>query len=88
MTKQFAQHTLITIVRPNGVTEVVKRGGGLTDAEFAKAKAATAAAGRGELVSFEVVMRDVPDYSAERAFEASTNAILGAMQHRAESRVR
>lgn len=52
--------TTVTVIRPSGATEVVDISAsypsGLTDAMFAKMVAATKAAGRGEMVSYSVVV--------------------------------
>jgi hypothetical protein len=89
---QVADHTLLTIRRPNGAIETVRREGGMEPSVFAKIKAATKAAGRGECLGFEVVMRTatVEGYAegvaAERADDAARQAIYDAMDHAAEKR--
>lgn len=87
---QIADYTLMTVVRPSGVTEIVRRDGGMSPQAFAKFQAATRAAGKGELVSFEVVMRTavVAGYAAavraEKAADAARAAIYRAMDARPE----
>lgn len=57
--------TTIKVIRPNGATEVVDISAsypsGLTDAMFAKMVAATKAAGRGDMVSYSVVISGPSD---------------------------
>lgn len=81
-------HLEIDIRRPNGVIETVKPAGRttLTPAQFAETKRATAAAGRGEVLCFRAVTKQIEAPAewaaldaAERAYDASTKAIYRAM---------
>lgn len=82
---EIADHTVMSVRRPNGDIEQVRKDGGMSDAAFAKIKAATKAAGRGDLLSYTVIMRTtvVAGYAAavtaERADDASKAAIYRAM---------
>ena len=57
---QVRDHLLLTVVRPSGVTEIVKHPtiNNITERQFAEIKRMTKAAGRGDVISYENVMRD------------------------------
>lgn len=57
---QLRDHLLLTVVRPNGTTEIVKHPTikYVTEREFAEIKRMTKAAGRGDVISYKNVMRD------------------------------
>lgn len=90
-TIQVADYTLMSVRRPSGDVEQVRKEGGMSDVAFAKMQAATKAAGRGDLLSYEVVMRTavVAGYAAavaaERSDDASKAAIYRAMDATAET---
>ena len=51
---------MLTVIRPNGVTEIVRHPSftEITEATFKAAQVATAKAGRGQLVSYENVKKE------------------------------
>lgn len=57
---QIRDHLLLTVVRPNGVTEVVKHPTikYVTENEFKTIQKMTKDAGRGDVISYENVMKD------------------------------
>lgn len=84
----------LTIRRPNGITETVKmdRFGTLTPALFARIKAETKKAGRGDVLSWEQLTREEPmpeawaqAAAAERQYNAGRAAVYRAMDARAET---
>jgi hypothetical protein len=83
-------HSEITIRRPSGAIEVVRHPANLNAALFARVKAGTKAAGKGDCLSYTTHTKQVaePDgyaqaVAAERAHDASTAAIYRAMDHKA-----
>lgn len=91
-TIKVKSHCEITIRRPDGKVEIVRKDF-VDSALFAQIKQATKAAGRGECLSWSQVMMDmeVPAEwdamdAAERAYDAGTAAVYGAMDHAAESK--
>lgn len=87
-------HLEIDIRRPNGVVETVRPAGRTTMSppELAATKEATAKAGRGEVLAFRAVTKQIEEpaeyarlSAAERAYDASTAAVYRAMDARAET---
>ena len=83
-------HSEITIRRPSGEIEVATRPEKLNAALFARLKAGTKAAGRGDCLSYTTHTKQVAEpegyraaVAAERAYDASAAAIYGAMDHKA-----
>ena len=84
-TTQRKLRSQLTVKRPNGQIEIVDTTEKLriiTDAVFNQVKAATAKAGRGEVLSYENIFEDVKieapqteeDMAAEEAFYAATES--------------
>ena len=70
----------VTVKRPNGTLEIIKVPGRaeLCDAAFAIMKKATKAAGRGDLVSYKNVTRQIADYvmtAADKTNQAYDNRV-------------
>lgn len=77
-------HTDLTIIRPSGITEIVRREGGEISAnDFKKFQAATLAAGRGNIVSYISVFREMTEAETAKhgIFLANCKA-LSAMEKR------
>jgi hypothetical protein len=92
-------HTEITIRRPNGQIEVVRKDSVLNskmdDAMFAKIKAATAQAGRGECIGYVNIQIDVevPQEfdrldAADRAYDQGRAAVYRAMDAKDDGEAR
>ena len=58
-TVQIPSHVMLTVIRPNGVTEIVRHPTftEISEQTFKAAQAATAKAGKGKLVSYENVKK-------------------------------
>ena len=57
---QIPSHVMLTVIRPNGVTETVRHPTftEISEKTFKAAQAATAKAGRGQLISYENVKKE------------------------------
>jgi len=83
-TLEIASHVEIDVRRPSGEVETIMPAGrkAITAGDFAKMKAATKAAGRGDLLAYRNVIKTVedtiatdPSYIADRSYVAERNAI-------------
>lgn len=90
MAKQIIipSHYILTIRRPDGTVEELRRDGACGQRLFGEMKRATAAAGRGDVLSYVNHTKEVPvpaewiaADAAERAYDKSTAAIYRAMDH-------
>jgi hypothetical protein len=89
MTKVHS-HAEITIRRTSGEVETVKHPAKLNDALFARIKAATKAAGKGDCLSYTLHTKDVELHiegyaealAAERAHDAHVASVYRAMDHK------
>lgn len=83
-------HSEITIRRPSGEIEVATRPEKLNAALFARLKAGTKTAGKGDCLSYTTHTKQIAEpegytqaVAAERAYNASTASIYRAMDHKA-----